>query len=299
MKQNSFKLLFSSLCIILFACSLAFTGTGMPVQHKKELPLRCTKATLQLMKAIPKLNYSCADRDEDNLKNPERKQALRRQIKELEQFTSQAWWAANVTELNICAEFKKPYVLHDHEFYTAAIYGDSHTRLVITDDPCVKYSYGTLNVFVLQRTGNRVVVTQVLDSYFSRADNAISLQIADMGSQRILEINARTGGLQPYATSFLYAIDKRTNRAVPKKLIKDGKTFTNEMTSCDALGIWVGKFEIELPESWKETTIIKNGRLADKFYVYHKGIDTLERAAFQWNGRYYEIQQERVSKRQH
>jgi hypothetical protein len=98
--------------------------------------------------------------------------------------------------------------------------------------------------------------------------------------------------------SRLYSIDKRTGRAVAKKLIKDGETFTNEMTSCDALDVWADKFEIEIPKSWQETTIIKNGRLVDTFYVYNESGNKLERTTFKWNGRYYEVQEAPAGKRQ-
>jgi hypothetical protein len=289
MKQRSCKLPLCALCMVFLLLAGSFTKAGAPSQSKKEPPLRCTRAALQALKTFPELRYTCAGRDEDSLKSPARKRALSRQMKQLEGFNSPAWWAAGVDELNVCAEFKKPHVLSSDEFYQMTLYGDSQTRLLITDDPCVKYSYGTLNVFVLQRAANRVVVTQVLNGYFSRADNAVSMKIADTGSQRILEINAGTGGLQPYVTSFLYTIDKRTNRALPKRLIKDGKAFTHEMNSFYALDVWANKFDFELPESWEEMSIIKNGRLADQFYVYHEGVEGLERTVFKWNGSYYEV----------
>jgi hypothetical protein len=196
MKQNSSPPLLFSLCIIL---SFIFSDVAIGSTPKQRKPaLRCSKTTLQVMKALPKLAYPCQDKEEDSLKSPKRRQALQKQMQRFEQFTSPAWWAASVDELNVCAEFKKPYVVRGKEFYKAAIYGDSQTRLLITDDPCVKYSYGTLNVFVLQRIGNRITVTQVMDGYFSTADNAVSLEIADTGSERVLEINAGTGGLQPF-----------------------------------------------------------------------------------------------------
>jgi hypothetical protein len=290
MKQPSFKLTLGALCMVFLLLAGSFTKAGAPSQNKKEPRLGCSKGGLQALRAFPELRYACAASDEDSLKSPARKRALSRQLAALERFNSSVWWAASVDELNVCSEFKKPYVLGSNEFYRMTLYGDSQTRLLITDDPCVKYSYGTLNVFVLQRAANRVVVTKILDGYFSRADNAVSMKIADTGSQRLLEINAGTGGLQPYATSFLYAIDKRTNRAVPRKLIKDGNAFTHEMNSYHSLGVWANQFDFELPESWEEMSIIKNGRLARQFSVYHEGAGKLERTVFKWNGSYYEVQ---------
>lgn len=186
--------------------------------------LRCTPAALRALKPLPKLEYPCDDRDDDSLKSPERKGGLRNQANLLEGFTSPAWWAADVEELNACAAFNQPQVMARDKYiaegYPLNIYGDAQTRLVITDDPCVKYSYGTLNAFVLQRTGDRVVVTQVLDAYFSRADNAVSMRIADRASQRTLEVSVGSGGLHPHTEFFHFTIDPKTHRAVPIKARK-------------------------------------------------------------------------------
>lgn len=269
-------------------------------QNKKEPTVRCTKEALRVLKPFPALEYDCAENEDDSLKSPERKRGLRQQMKQLERFTSAEWWTANVEELNVCAAFKRPHVLTRSDYiahaYPITLEGDSQTRLVISDDPCVKRSYGTLNAFVLQRAGEKVVITQVLDSYFSRADNAVSLSIADRGAERILEINVGSGGLNPYATSYLFTIDRATNRAVPWKKIKDGKKFTNEMTSCYALGVWEGRFDVEFPKSWQEMSIIERGKLANRFYVYSEGADNLERDTYIWNGSYYALQTTRGRK---
>ncbi len=148
-------------------------------------------------------------------------------MKLLEQFTSPDWWAANTEELNVCAALNAPQVISREKYiaegYPVDIYGDAQTRLVITSDPCVKYSYGTLNAFVLHRTANRVVVTQVLDGYFSRADNAARMTIADRGGKRLLTVEVGSGGLHPYSEAFRFVIDPKTYRAVPQQHAKAGK----------------------------------------------------------------------------
>jgi hypothetical protein len=199
----------------------AFFVSAEPSTQNRKATLRCTAVALRALKPLPKLEYECAERDEDNLKTPERKAALREQMKQLEGFTSTAWWAANVEELNVCAALNEPTTISRDKYiaeaYPVTIFGDAQTRLVITDDPCIKYSYGTLNAFVLQRASDKVVVTQVLDAYFSRAYNAVSMKIVDRGAQRTLDVSAGSGGLHPHTDYFQFTMDAKTHRAVAVK----------------------------------------------------------------------------------
>jgi hypothetical protein len=282
------------LSILLFFSFSSFS-TGSPAQKgETQDTLRCTRAALRAMRALPELNYPCADDDEVSLKSPARKRGLKKQVVQFEQFTSPAWWAADVEALNLCAVFKKPRAITRDEFisrgYAIDIHGDAQTRLIVTTDPCVKYSYATLNVFVLQRAADKVVVTQILDGYFSRADNAVGMGIANLGSERILEIWADTGGLDPHSEAYLFTIHPQTHRPVPKRIIRDGNEFTHKMTSCVALEIWANKYEFDLPKDWQEMRLIQNAKLADKFYVYSEGQDKLERNVFKWNGKNYVLE---------
>lgn len=250
------------------------------------------------MKPLPELSYPCDEEEEEKqLKSPVRRQALRQHRRFLEQFTSAAWWNAPVEELNVCEAFKRPHVLTQkerHEYldsnFLTHLGGDSQTRLVATSDPCVAPNYNGTDAFILQRTGNKVVATQILDGYYSRADNGVGLSIADTGAERLLEIYTSSGGLTPYTSIHLFAIDNATKRAVPKKIIKKGKSLTNEISGPCALEIWAGRFDSTLPKSWKETSIINNGKLANQFYLYEEELDNFYRDTYVWNGKYYALQ---------
>jgi hypothetical protein len=228
MNQAAHKFLFTTLLAAHILFTSIFISSGASVQTRKtKATMRCTSTALRAMKPLPELDYLCEDRDDDSLKSPERKQALREQMQGLERFTSPEWWAADTEELNVCAALNKPQVISRDKYiaegYPIDIYGDAHTRLVITSDPCVKYSYGTLNAFVLQHTATQVVVTQVLDGYFSRADNAVRMSITDRGGKRLLEVQVGSGGLHPESESFHFVIDPKTSRAVPRRRTKVGK----------------------------------------------------------------------------
>ena len=83
---------------------------------------------------------------------------------------------------------------------------------MLIPDPCYQTEYGGANAFLLYRKGGRVFVTQVLDGYFSRADNSIGLDFAKLNSQEIIEISTGSGGLNPSLTNYYFAIDPRLTR---------------------------------------------------------------------------------------
>ena len=64
------------------------------------------------------------------------------------------------------------------------------------------------------------MVTQVLDGYFSRADNSVSIAFAKLNAQEIVEISTGTGGLTPSLTNYYFVIDPEPNQAVPMNLFK-------------------------------------------------------------------------------
>ena len=129
--------------------------------------------------------------------------------------------------------------------------------------------------------------TQVLDGFYSRADNPVHLAFADNGAEEIVEISTTTGGLNPYSTSYYFVVDKRTGKAVPKKLFEDNGVLTNKLTSAMVLS---------LPESEGELRVLNGRRLAESFYVYNEapeggeiddGGRMLNRMVYRWNGRFY------------
>src|SRR6185503_14214720 len=115
------------------------------------------------------------------------------------------------------------------------LYGSGSTRMVVVSDPCIKYSYGTLNAFILHRAAGRVHATQVLDAYFSRADNAASMRWVEHNGERLILIEVGTGGLNPETTYRLYGIDRRTQRVVARNLFRHKGKLTNELTFGDSL----------------------------------------------------------------
>jgi hypothetical protein len=257
-------------------------------------PLRCTRAALAALKPIPQFDYECAERDEDNLKTPERQAALKDYLSELESaFDDAAWWAAPVADLNVCS------IIHEGRAMTARerqdfrgnndeinLYGDGSTRLVVVADPCIKYSYGTLNAYVLQRADRRVYATQVLDAFYTRADNSVRMRLAARNGERLMIIErGLVDGMMPpqvRMTWAVYAINPRTRRAVPRKIFKENGRLSNELT-------WdAPPFEDEEAAArWRAPEIERDGRLLPRFHLYYPYKGRLGRDTYVWNGRYY------------
>src|SRR6185503_16229138 len=120
--------------------------------------------------------------------------------------------------------------------YLFWLFGNDHIRLALIRDPCYQTEYGGSNAFVLYRKARRVIVTQVLDGYFSRADNSIKLQLAKLNAQEIVEISTGSGGLTPSLTNYYFVIDPRTNQAVPKNLFTGDHGPTNQISSAMLFG---------------------------------------------------------------
>jgi hypothetical protein len=135
-----------------------------------------------------------------------------------------------------------------------------------------------------------VRATQVLDGYFSRADNSVHIDFATSKAERIIEVSTSTGGLHPYITNYYFVIDRRTGKAVPKNLFKVGRKLTNSITSLMLLGDAEG-----LPVNAPEMEIVRGGRLARAFNIYEEDTEgrpgdrggSPARKVYRWNGRFY------------
>ena len=261
-------------------------------EPEKKPPLRCTKEALAAFIPFPKLDYECRERQDDSLKSPERRAALRAYLRELESlFNNADWWLVPVEDLNVCSVIHEARAMSDeerHNFNEESIYlyGDKSTRLVVTVDLCIFYSYTTLNAFILQRGGDRVFATQVLDAYYTRLDAAVDMGIATQNSEKVILVETHTsdGTMPPslYTTCSVYAIDPRSHRAIQKKLFKEGRKLTNKFTWDNYL------FEDEkLAKQWRAPEIIRDGRLVPRFYVYTLFKHRFVRTAYAWNGNYY------------
>ena len=170
--------------------------------------------------------------------------------------------------------------------YVFWLFGNERIRLVLIPDPCYQTEYGGANAFMLYRNAGRVFVTQVLDGYFSRADNSVRLDFAKRNGQEIIEVSTWSGGLTPSLTNYYFVIDPRTNHAVPKNLFRGAHGPTNEISSAMLFGA------TRAPEPLK---IVRGQTLAPSFSIYIDDANgriedsgrTLTRKILHWNGTVY------------
>src|SRR6185503_2098478 len=164
---------------------LALVGLSIPSNsfaQGSRPALVCKRQVLATLKPMPELSYQCNeqlnDYDEKILKLPERVAAIKTLMSELASFNDAAWWSADAVDLSVCDFTGEPRTLTRDQRrsfmngeYAWWLFGNDRIRLVLIPDPCYQTGYGGSNAFVLYRSGGRVVVSQVLDGYFSRADN--------------------------------------------------------------------------------------------------------------------------------
>ena len=202
----------------------------------------CKRPVFAALKPMPELSYQCNeqlnDYDEKILKLPERVAAIKTLMSQLSLFNEAAWWLADAVDLSVCDFTGEPGTLtRDQRLslmtgeYAFWLFGNDRIRLVLIPDPCYQTQYGGLNAFLLYRNGARVTVTHVLDGYFSRADNPITLAFARLGREEIIEIATGSGGLTPSLTNYYFVIDPRSKQAIPKNLFHDEHGPTNQIWS--------------------------------------------------------------------
>jgi hypothetical protein len=287
------------LTIILMACA----SCASVYAQKAGGQFVCRQEVFAHLQPLPKLSYECRpdaanDYDEAILKWPERIGAINDYMLRLAGMNAREWWEASVRDLNICYVRGSAGRMDEEERgkfsrgdYPINLFGDGRIRLVLAPDPCYQTGYGGSNAFLLYRRGAHVIVTEVLDGHFSRADNSVSLEVADLNREKLIEISTNTGGLNPYITNYYFVIDSRTGKAVPKRIFKDDKALTNKLTS--VLILDDGTF----PHAYREMQVIKGGSLARRFYTYEDTAGrsrlkdasgrSLRRITYVWNGRYY------------
>ena len=275
---------------------ISFLALSPSFGQRRQPTLVCKKPTLAAVKPRPELSYPCDGQlqewDEKILKLPARVAAIKTLVSQLSSFSDAAWWAADAVDLSVCDFAQKPGVLTREQRgsflqgdYVFWLFGDDRLRLILIPDPCYQTEYGGANGFLLYRKGGRVFVTQVLDGYFSRADNSIGLDFAKLNSQEIIEISTGSGGLNPSLTNYYFAIDPRSNQAVPKNLFQGDHGPTNEISSAMLFDDTAGA----------PLKIVRGHILARSFSVYiddsNGKIDdngrTLSRKILRWNGATY------------
>ncbi len=261
------------------------------------LLITCKQSVFPVVKPMPELEYSCDglpnDWDETVLKHPARVAAIKNLMSQLSSFSNAGWWQAGTSDLNVCDFAGKPGALTAEQRrgfrndYVQWLFGDSRIRLVLIPDPCYQTGYGGSNAFLLHRKGDRVFVSQALDGYFSRADNSVSLRVAKLNAEEIIEVSTGSGGLNPTLTNYYFAIDPNSNNAVPKKLFKGEHGPTNEITSTMLFG--------NVPAAIAPLNIIRGQTLARSFSIYEEDPDgkvedngrKLARTILRWNGKMY------------
>jgi hypothetical protein len=282
-------------------CLLAIVPVCFSGQRKQALV--CRADALSAMKPAPKLGYQCGeqanDYDESILKLPARIAAIGAYETRLARFTSAAWWRTSVDDLNICDFRGKPGALTKEENenfqrgdYQIRFFGNHQIRLVLAADPCYQTGFNGSDAFLLYRKAGRASVTEVLDGYFSRADNSVGLDFATSNAGVIIEISTGTGGLHPEATNYYFVIDQKTNRAVPKNLFRGDMGLTNSITSM----LLSEPKDLSLPRDADQLNIIRGRQLARTFSIYSEDeggrIDDngrkLTRAILRWNGKFYQ-----------
>jgi len=260
--------------------------------------LVCKRSALTALKPKPELTYPCNDQlndyDEKTLKLPARLAAIKTVMSELSSFSEPAWWSTDIVDLGVCDYTRKPGVLTRDERknflgddYLFWLFGNDHIRLVLIPDPCYQTEYGGSNAFVLYRNVGRVFVTQVLDGYFSRADNSVNLQLAKLNAQQIVEVSTGSGGLTPTLTNYYFVIDPKTNQAIPKNFFKGDRGPTNEISSAMLFN--------DVRAAATPLKVIQGQSLARSFLIYvddaNGKIDdngrTLSRKILRWTGNVY------------
>ena len=222
----------TSLVLSLLLCLFPVNSFG----QRKNKVLTCQDRTFAVLKPLPELTYQCPadvanEYDDRILKSPERIKARESITSELAMFTDSGWWEASVEDLNVCDVRGKPGVLSAEEnekFRDTerqdSLLGNNQIRLVVAPDSCYQAYYNGANAFLLYRHQGRVYVTEVLDGYFSRAANSVSLNFLLVGGEQVIELETlNISGMRPVSTKHHFVIDSATKKAIPKKLSKKGK----------------------------------------------------------------------------
>lgn len=299
--MKTFRLPFCISIAVLFISSAAAPSlTVRPTGQDKPVPV-CSEKASAAVRPLPTLTYECSEglieSDSRILRLPRRRAALARSIQTLRSFTNPVWWETSVAELNACELHGGAGALSEEEKarwrsgdFLMSLFGDEQTRLVLIADPCYQTGYGGANAFVLQRRDGRVFVTQVLDGYYSRADNSVGMNFADLKGQRIIEVTTGNS-MPPSLISYFFAID-RSGRAIPKRIFRTEGRLTNEIYSAMLMA---EPRDLNLPANASELNIIRNRKLAPRFSAYEEHergtIDAngrkLRRIVYRWNGRFY------------
>jgi hypothetical protein len=289
-----------TVCNSLAICLVILAASANPFAQKRAVVSVCKRQALSALKDLPEMKYQCREgvdeTDEAILKWPERIEAMKALKEQLASLTDPSWWQAEVSDLKVCDLHRKPGVLTKAETGTLAdgdyrhlLLGNHQVRLVIVPDPCYQTEFSGSSAFLVARTGGKVLITKVLDGYFSRIDDSISIAFANLNGEQIVEISTGNN-MPPSVLNYYYVINPRSNQVEPKLFFKDGKTFTNKISSAMLLNV-----TSDSPKVAEEFKVIRGNRLAPVFVVYDDDPDgkisadgrTFRRTIYRWNGRFY------------
>jgi hypothetical protein len=282
--------------LIIFVAALA-SAVQIPAQTTA-----CKIPALAALKPIPEFQYECGDEESESNAafEAKRRRALNLYAETLEKLTAADWWQTAVEDLTVCDFRKKAGALSEEEKtqyeggeYFFNLRGNGRFRAIVVREPCRQSSFNELNVFLLNRVGRKVYASLILDGFVTRADFPLGFNSGLFGTEPVIEIATTSGGLNPRDTNYYFTIDKKTLRAVPKKMFRDedGK-LTNRISSMTLMG---DAEEYGLPRGSIALQVIKNGRLARTFDVFQStgeafgndGNERFKRRTLRWNGRVY------------
>ena len=218
----------------VFAVTLSIVASpSAALAQQSNKAVVCKVEVFPVSKPLPELTYQCpanatSDSDDRILRSPERREAIKHMLQELENFTEISWWNSPVSGLNACYLHGTSGTLSAEEIdqfngpeYQPAVLGDNRLRLVLIADPCYQTSYNGSNAFVLYRKEQKVFASQVLDGYYSRLGKSVFLHLLYTNLTPSIRIEtANIAGMRPEYLDYYFAIDKATNKAVPRKPFK-------------------------------------------------------------------------------
>lgn len=294
------RTVFPIISITLILILTKYPASSFAEQSQEPSPV-CKASALRSLKRLPTLRYKCrqgvTDYNEAILKWPERVTALKTASVQLAALVDAGWWRANVSDLNVCEFKKRVGPLNDDEKqkykddYGLSLLGDNQMRLVILYDPCYQTDYNGSVIFLLSRTGGKVVVSKLFDGYFSRVTNSIGFDYADLNGEKIIELETGNS-MPPTLTNYYFAIGPKTHHAVPRKIIMEGAEMSNEISSDMLMS---EPEDLGLTKEESELIVIRDHKMAPSFSVYTEDpegeIESVDkrfkRTIYKWNGRFY------------
>lgn len=294
------------LSVVSFLSLAAFASVARSQQSgdaRQRTPISvCGQDVYSALRPLPKLMYGCPeglnDSDDKLLNLPARRSAINQLVEGLKAFNDPRWWQASVDALNLCdfrgsagfltAEEKEKLHGGDYQFQ---LFGNQQLRVVLIPDPCYQIGYSGATAFLLNRNRGNVIVSQLLDGYYSRVSNSVGVAFAQFNGEQIIEFET-ANSMPPGLIYYYFRVDPNTGKAIPKNLFRDGKKLSNEIYSAM---LFSEPADLRLPKAAGPLNVIRGNRLAQTFSVYEEhergriedSGRKLRLVKYRWNGRFY------------